>query len=173
VFFDDVPIPGDALIGEEGKGFRYILDGMNAERCLTASEAIGNGRYFIERAVHYAKERVVFGRPIGQNQGIQFPIAQAHAALEAADLMVRKATALFDAARPCGAEANMARLLSSEAAWAAGEACFTTHGGFAFAREYDIERKWREARLARTAPVSSNMVLNFIGQHVLGMPRSY
>jgi acyl-CoA dehydrogenase len=173
VFFDDVPIPGNALIGEEGKGFRYILDGMNAERCLTASEAIGNGRYFIERAVHYAKERVVFGRPIGQNQGIQFPIAQAHTALEAADLMVRKATALFDAARPCGAEANMARLLSSEAAWAAGEACFTTHGGFAFAREYDIERKWREARLARTAPVSSNMVLNFIGQHVLGMPRSY
>ena len=173
VFFDDVPIPGDSLIGEEGKGFRYILDGMNAERCLTASEAIGNGRYFIERAVHYAKERVVFGRPIGQNQGIQFPIAQAHAALEAAELMVRKATALFDAARPCGAEANMARLLSSEAAWAAGEACFTTHGGFAFAREYDIERKWREARLARTAPVSSNMILNFIGQHVLGMPRSY
>jgi len=173
VFFDDVPIPGDALIGEEGKGFRYILDGMNAERCLTASEAIGNGRYFIERAVRYANERVVFGRPIGQNQGIQFPIAQAHAALEAAELMVRKATALFDAALACGAEANMARLLSSEAAWAAGEACFTTHGGFAFAREYDIERKWREARLARTAPVSSNMILNFIGQHVLGMPRSY
>jgi acyl-CoA dehydrogenase len=173
VFFDDVPIPGDALIGEEGKGFRYILDGMNAERCLTASEAIGNGRYFIERAVHYAKERVVFGRPIGQNQGIQFPIAQAHAALEAADLMVRKATALFDAARPCGAEANMARLLSSEAAWAAGEACFTTHGGFAFAREYDIERKWRETRLFQIAPISTNLILSYLAEHVLGLPRSY
>jgi acyl-CoA dehydrogenase len=173
VFFDDVPIPGDALIGEEGMGFRYILDGMNAERCLTASEAIGTGRYFIDRAVAYANERVVFGRPIGQNQGIQFPIAQAHARLEAAELMVRKATALFDAVRPCGAEANMARLLSAEASWEAAEACFTTHGGFAFAREYDIERKWREARLARTAPVSGNMILNFIGQHVLGMPRSY
>ncbi len=173
VFFDDVPIPGDALIGEEGKGFRYILDGMNAERCLTASEAIGTGRWFIEKAVAYANERVVFGRPIGQNQGIQFPIAHAHAQLEAADLMVRKATALFDGGRACGAEANMARLLSSEAAWAAGEACFTTHGGFAFAREYDIERKWREARLARTAPVSGNMILNYIAQHVLGMPRSY
>jgi acyl-CoA dehydrogenase len=173
VFFDDVPIPGDTLIGEEGMGFRYILDGMNAERCLTASEAIGTGRYFIDRAVAYANERVVFGRPIGQNQGIQFPIAQAHARLEAAELMVRKATALFDAVRPCGAEANMARLLSAEASWEAAEACFTTHGGFAFAREYDIERKWREARLARTAPVSGNMILNFIGQHVLGMPRSY
>jgi acyl-CoA dehydrogenase len=173
VFFDDVPIPGDSLIGEEGKGFRYILDGMNAERCLTASEAVGNGRYFIDKAVKYANEREVFGRPIGHNQGIQFPIAQAHAHLEAADLMVRKATAMFDAGRPCGAEANIARLLSSEASWEAAEACFTTHGGFAFAREYDIERKWRETRLARTAPVSSNMILNFIGQHVLGMPRSY
>jgi len=173
VFFDDVPIPGDSLIGEEGMGFRYILDGMNAERCLTASESIGNGRWFIEKAVAYANERVVFGRPIGQNQGIQFPIAQAHAELEAADLMVRKATALFDAGRPCGAEANMARLLASESAWKAGEACFSTHGGFAFAREYDVERKWREARLSRTAPVSPNMILNFIGQHVLGMPRSY
>ena len=173
VFFDDVPIPGDSLIGEEGKGFRYILDGMNSERCLTASEAIGTGRFFIEKAVNYANEREVFGRPIGQNQGIQFPITQAHAHLEAADLMVRKATAMFDAGRACGAEANMARLLSAEASWEAGEACFTTHGGFAFAREYDIERKWREARLARTAPVSGNMILNFIGQHVLGMPRSY
>ena len=173
VFFDDVPIPGDALIGEEGMGFRYILDGMNAERCLTASESIGNGRWFIDKAVAYANERVVFGRPIGQNQGIQFPIAQAHAELEAADLMVRKATALFDAGRPCGAEANMARLLASESAWKAAEACFSTHGGFAFAREYDVERKWREARLSRTAPVSPNMILNFIGQHVLGMPRSY
>ncbi len=173
VFFDDVPIPGDALIGEEGKGFRYILDGMNAERCLTASEAIGNGRYFVDKAVRYANERVVFGRPIGQNQGIQLPIASGYARLEAAELMVRKATTLFDAARQCGAEANMARLLAAEAAWDLAEACFTTYGGFAFAREYDIERKWREARLSRTAPISTNMVLNYIGQHVLGMPRSY
>jgi len=173
VFFDNVPIPADSLIGEEGKGFRYILDGMNAERCLTASEAIGNGRYFIDKAVAYANERVVFNRPIGQNQAIQFPIAQAHAQLEAADLMVRKATAMFDAGLPCGAEANMARLLSSEAAWACAEACFTTHGGFAFAREYDIERKWREARLSRIAPISPNLMLSFIGQHVLGMPKSY
>ena len=173
VFFDNVPIPGDALIGEEGRGFRYILDGMNAERCLTASESIGNGRYFVAKAVSYGNEREVFGRPIGQNQGIQFPISHAYAQLEAADLMVRKATVLFDAGLPCGAEANMARLLASEAAWACGEACFTTHGGFAFAREYDIERKWREARLSRTAPISSNLILSFIGQHVLGLPRSY
>ncbi len=173
VFFEDVPIPAEALIGEEGKGFRYILDGMNAERCLTASEAIGNGRYFIEKASAYASERVVFGKPIGENQGIQFPIAQAHAQLEAADLMVRKATAMFEAGLPCGAEANMGRLLSSEAAWACAEACFTTHGGFAFAKEYDIERKWREARLSRIAPISPNLMLSFIGQHVLGMPKSY
>ncbi len=173
IFFDKVPIPADSLIGEEGRGFRYILDGMNAERCLTASEAIGNGRFFVEKAVDYANEREVFNQPIGRNQGIQFPIAQAHAQLEAADLMVRKATAMFDAEQPCGAEANMARLLSSEAAWACAEACFSTHGGFAFAREYDIERKWRESRLARTAPISSNLMLSFIGQHVLGMPKSY
>ena len=173
VFFDEVPVPADALIGEEGKGFRYILDGMNAERCLTASEAIGNGRYFVGRAVAYAREREVFGRPIGQNQGIQFPIARAHAELESADLMVRKATALFDVGWPCGAEANMARLLSAEAAWNAAEACFTTFGGFAFSREYGIERKWRETRLARIAPISPNLILSFIGQHVLGMPRSY
>lgn len=173
VFFDNVPIPGDSLIGEEGKGFRYILDGMNAERCLTASEGIGNGRYFVEKAVGYANERVVFNRPIGQNQGIQFPIAQGYAELEAADLMVRKATAMFDAGLPCGSEANMARFLSSNAAWACGEACFTTHGGFAFAKEYDIERKWREARLARTAPISPNLILSYLAQHVLGLPRSY
>ena len=173
VFFDNVPIPGDSLIGEEGKGFRYILDGMNAERCLTASEGIGNGRYFVEKAVAYANERVVFNRPIGQNQGIQFPIAQGYAELEAADLMVRKATAMFDAGLPCGSEANMARFLSSNAAWACGEACFTTYGGFAFAKEYDIERKWREARLARTAPISPNLILSYLAQHVLGMPRSY
>ena len=173
VFFDNVPIPGDALIGEEGRGFRYILDGMNAERCLTASEAIGNGRWFVEKAVDYANERIVFDRPIGQNQGIQFPIAKGYAELEAADLMVRKATAMFDAGEACGAEANMARLLSAEAAWNLGEACCSTHGGFSFAREYDIERKWRESRLARTAPISPNLILSFIAQHVLGLPRSY
>jgi acyl-CoA dehydrogenase len=173
VFFDNVPIPGDSLIGEEGKGFRYILDGMNAERCLTASESIGSGRYFVEKSVKYASERVVFGRPIGQNQGIQFPIARAYAELEAAELMVRKATALFDAGKPCGGEANMARMLASEAAWNCGEACMSTYGGFAFAREYDIERKWRETRLARTAPISTNLILSYIGQHILGMPRSY
>ena len=173
VFFDNVPIPGDSLIGEEGRGFRQILDGLNAERCLTASEAIGNGKYFTKRAVAYANERIVFGRPVGQNQGIQFPIAEAHAELEAADLMVRKATALFDAGEDCGAEANMARLLSAQAAWNMAEACFSTFGGFAFAREYDIERKWREARLARTAPISPNLILSYIAQHVLGMPRSY
>jgi acyl-CoA dehydrogenase len=173
VFFDNLQIPASSLIGEEGKGFRYILDGMNAERCLIASEAIGTGRYFIRRATEYANERVVFNRKIGQNQGVQFPIARAHAHLEAADLMVRKATALFEAGRPCGAEANMAKFLAADAGWEAGEACFDTFGGFAFAREYEIERKWREARLFRTAPISGNMILNYIGQHVLGLPRSY
>ena len=173
VFFDNVPIPGDSLIGEEGKGFRYILDGMNAERCLTASESIGSGKYFIEKSVNYSSERIVFNRPIGQNQGIQFPIAKAYAQLEAAELMVRKATTMFDAGLTCGGEANMARLLAAEAAWECGEVCMTTYGGFAFAREYDIERKWREARLSRTAPISSNLILSYIGQHILGMPRSY
>lgn len=173
IFFDDLRIPASSLIGEEGKGFRYIIDGMNAERCLVSSEAIGNGRFFINKAVAYANERVVFGHPIGKNQGIQFPIAQAHAQLEAADLSVRKANAMFEAGLPCGAEANTAKFLSGEASWAAAEACFTTFGGFAFAREYDIERKWRECRLSRNAPVAPNMIMNFIGQHVLGMPRSY
>lgn len=173
VFFDNVPIPADALIGEEGRGFRYILDGMNAERCLTAAESVGSGRYFIEKAVNYGNERVVFGKPIAENQGIQFPIARAHAELEAADLMVRKACAMFDAGLPCGGEANMARMLASEASWNCAEACFSTHGGFAFAREYDIERKWRETRLARTAPISTNLILSYIGQHILGMPKSY
>jgi acyl-CoA dehydrogenase len=173
IFFDDLRIPASSLIGEEGKGFRYIIDGMNAERCLVSSEAIGNGRFFINKAVAYANERVVFGHPIGKNQGIQFPIAQAHAQLEAADLAVRKANAMFEAGLPCGAEANTAKFLSGEASWAAAEACFTTFGGFAFAREYDIERKWRECRLSRNAPVAPNMIMNFIGQHVLGMPRSY
>lgn len=173
VFFDNVPIPASALIGEEGRGFRYILDGMNAERCLTAAEAIGSGRYFVEKAVNYANERIVFNRPIGQNQGIQFPIAQGHAQLEAADLMVRKACAMFDAGLACGGEANMARLLAAEASWQCAEACFSTHGGFAFAREYDIERKWRETRLSRTAPISTNLILGYVGQHILGMPKSY
>ena len=173
VYMDNLVIAADSLLGEEGKGFRYILDGMNAERILLGSEWIGNARYFIRKAVEYANERVVFGRPIGQNQGIQFPIARAFAETEAADLMVRKAAALFDSGLPCGAEANMSRLLTSEAAWNAAEACFETFGGFAFAREYDIERKWRETRLARTAPISTNLVLTYIAQHVLGFPRSY
>ncbi|NKC12192.1 MAG: acyl-CoA dehydrogenase [Gammaproteobacteria bacterium] len=173
IFFDNLELPSAALIGEEGKGFRYILDGMNAERCLIGAEAIGNGRYFIERAVEYAGERIVFGKPIGTNQGVQFPIAHAHAQIEAADLMVRKSAALFDAGQPCGAAANMAKYLAAEASWLAAQACFDTFGGFAFACEYDIERKWRETRLFRTAPVSANMVLNYVAQHVLGMPRSY
>ncbi len=173
VHFDNFEIPADSLIGEEGKGFRYILDGMNAERILLSSEALGNARYFIRRAVEYANERVVFGRPIGQNQGVQLPIAKAHAETEAAELMARKAAAMFEAGLDCGAEANMARLLTAEASWNAAEACFETFGGFAFAREYDIERKWRECRLSRTAPISTNLVLTYIAQHVLGMPRSY
>ncbi|NNU80157.1 acyl-CoA/acyl-ACP dehydrogenase [Halovulum dunhuangense] len=173
VFMSDLSIPADSLIGEEGKGFRYILDGMNAERILLSGEAVGDGRWFTQRASQYVSERTVFGRPIGQNQGVQFPIARAHASLEAADLMARKAAALYDAGQPCGPEANMAKLLSSEAAWAAGEACFQAYGGFAFAREYDIERKWRECRLFQTAPISTNMVLAFIAQNVLKLPRSY
>jgi acyl-CoA dehydrogenase len=173
VFFDDLEIPADSLIGEEGKGFRYILDGMNAERMITAAEAIGSTRWFIRTATRYAKERVVFGRPIGANQAIQFPIAQAQVQCEAADLMVRQATALFEAHRPCGAEANMARYLAAECLWNAAEACMQTHGGFGFAREYNVERKWREARLARIAPVSTNLILANIAQHVLGLPRSY
>jgi acyl-CoA dehydrogenase len=173
VFIADLEVPAANLIGVEGEGFRYILDGMNAERILLSGEAIGDGRWFIERATAYANERRVFGRPIGQNQGVQFPIARAYAQLEAAELMARKAAALFDAGLPCGPEANMAKLLTSEAAWAAGEACFATFGGFAFAREYDIERKWRECRLFQTAPISTNMILAFIAQNVLGLPRSY
>jgi len=173
VFIDGLEVPAENLIGVEGEGFRHILDGMNAERILLSGEALGDGRFFIDRACEYAGSREVFGRPIGQNQGVQFPLARAHADLEAADLMARKAAALFDAGEPCGAEANMAKLLTSEAAWEAGEACFQTFGGFAFAREYDIERKWRECRLFRTAPVSTNMVLGFIATHVLGLPKSY
>ncbi len=173
IFFTDLRIPASSRIGEEGRGFRYILDGMNAERILLSGEALGDARYFLERAVEYAGDREVFGQPIGRNQGIAHPLARAWAQTEAADLMVRKAAGLFDAGEPCGAEANTAKLLSSEAAWLAGDTCFQTFGGFAFAREYDIERKWRECRLFQTAPISTNMVLNFIAQNVLGLPRSY
>jgi acyl-CoA dehydrogenase len=173
VFFDDLEIPADSLIGEEGKGFRYILDGMNAERVLTAAEAIGNTRWFTRVSTAYAKDRRVFDRPIGQNQSIQFPIAQAHIQMEAADMMVRRAAAMFEAGVPCGAEANMARYLAAEALWNAAEACMQTHGGMGYAREFDVERHWREARLARIAPVSTNLILAYVGQHVLGLPRSY
>ena len=173
VFFDNLEVPAENLIGEEGKGFRYIIDGMNAERTLVASEAIGDARWFIRVASKYAGERVVFGRPIGQNQGVQFPIARAYAETEAAALMVRKATALFEAGRPCGSEANMAKLLASDAAWHAAEAALQTHGGFGYAKEYDVERKWRETRLTQIAPISTNMILAYLGEHVLGMPRSY
>ena len=173
VFMNGMEVPAENLVGEEGKGFRYILDGMNAERILIASESIGDGRWFVRTATKYAKERVVFDRPIGQNQGVQFPIARAYAETEAADLMVRKAAALFDAQRPCGPEANMAKLLASEAAWHAAEAALQTHGGFGYAKEYDVERKWRECRLYQIAPISTNLILSFVAEHVLGMPRSY
>jgi acyl-CoA dehydrogenase len=173
VFFQDLEIPADSLVGEEGKGFRYILDGMNAERILVASECIGDGRWLLRKGVDYANERKVFGRAIGQNQGIQFPLARAYAELEGADMIARRAAALFDAGRPCGPDANMAKLLASEATWHAAEAAMQTHGGFGFAQEYDIERKWREARLYQIAPISSNLILAYIGQHVLGLPRSY
>jgi acyl-CoA dehydrogenase len=173
VFMDGMEIPAENLIGEEGKGFRYILDGMNAERILVASECVGDGRWFIRKGTDYANSRQVFGRPIGQNQGVQFPIARAHAELEAADLMCRKAAALFAAGHDCGADANIAKLLASEATWHAAEAAMQTHGGFSYAREYDIERKWRECRLYQIAPISTNMVLAYVAQHVLGMPRSY
>lgn len=173
IFFDNLRIPKDSLIGEEGKGFRYILDGMNAERTLVAAEGLGDARYLIRRAVEYANERIVFGVPIGKNQGVQFPIAQAQVETEAADLMIRKAAALFDAGEPCGPEANMAKMMAADAGWNAAEACFQTFGGFAFAREYDIERKWREVRLLKTAPISPNLILAYIAQHVLGLPRSY
>jgi len=173
VFLDGLRVPADALVGVEGEGFRHILDGMNAERILIAAEALGDARFFLQRATDYANERRVFGRPIGENQGIQFPLARRLAETEAADLMARKAAALFDARRPCGAEANMAKLLASEAGWHAADDCFQTFGGFAFAREYDIERKWRDTRLFRTAPISSNMILAYLAQHVLGLPRSY
>ncbi|MBI3706762.1 MAG: acyl-CoA/acyl-ACP dehydrogenase, partial [Proteobacteria bacterium] len=173
VFFDGATVPADNLIGEEGKGFHYILDGMNAERMLIAAECIGDARFFIRKAADYAASRVVFDRPIGQNQGVQFPIARAYAETEAADLMNRSATALFAAGQPCGAQANIAKLLASEASWHAAEACLQAHGGFGFAREYDVERKWRETRLYQIAPISTNLILSYIGEHILRMPRSY
>lgn len=173
VFFDGLRVPGSSLIGEEGRGFRYILDGMNAERILIAAECIGDARWFIDKATAYACEREVFGRRIGQNQGIQFPIARAYAATEAAALMVEKAARLFDGGAPCGPEANMAKLLAADAAWQAADTCLQTHGGFGFAAEYDVERKFRETRLYQIAPVSTNLILAYLGEHVLGMPRSY
>ena len=173
IFFDGLKVPAENLIGPEGKGFRCILDGMNAERILVSHESIGDARWFIRTASKYANERVVFDRPIGQNQGVQFPIARAYAELQGADMIVRKAAALFEAGLPCGEEANIAKLLSSESAWNAAEACMQTHGGFGYAREYDVERRWREARVQRTAPISTNLILAYIGEHVLGMPRSY
>jgi len=173
IFFEDVEIPAASLIGEEGKGFRYIIDGWNAERVLVASEAIGDGRWFVERASSYARERVVFGRPIGANQGVQFPIAKAYAHVQAADLMRFDAAAKFDRKEKCGAEANLAKLLASEAAWEAADVCLNTYGGYGFARDYDVERKFRETRLLTVAPVSNNLILAFLGQNVLKMPRSY
>ena len=173
VFIDDLRIPAEQRIGEEGKGFRYILDGMNAERILIGAECIGDSRWFIQKASEYAKDRKVFQRPIGQNQGIQFPISKAYAQSEAADLMVRKAATLFDSGKPCGKEANMAKLLAADASWEAADVCLQTHGGFGFAEEYDIERKFRETRLYRIAPVSTNLILSYLAEHVLGLPRSF
>ena len=173
VFIENLKVPAANLIGEEGQGFRYILDGMNAERILVASECVGDGRWLLNKGVAYANERQVFGRPIGQNQGIQFPLARAYAELEAADMMCRRAAALFQAGLPCGPDANIAKLLASEATWKAADTTFQTHGGFAFAQEYDVERKWREVRIYQTAPISTNMVLAYVAQHVLGLPRSY
>jgi acyl-CoA dehydrogenase len=173
LFFTDLEIPAENLLGEEGRGFRVILDGMNAERILIASECVGDGRYFIDKAVAYANDRIVFDRPIGRNQGVQFPIARCFTEIEAAALMVDKAARLFDAGQDCGAEANMAKLLASEASWRAGDVAMQTHGGFAFAREYHIERKFRETRLYQIAPISTNLILSFVAEHVLGLPRSF
>jgi alkylation response protein AidB-like acyl-CoA dehydrogenase len=173
VFFDNMEVPAENLVGVEGKGFRQILDGMNAERLLIASECIGDARWFTQRSVAYAKERVLFGRPIGQNQGVQFPIAKAYAQMRAAEAIVRQGLEKFERGENCGEEANMGKMLAADAAWAAAEACVQTHGGFGFAEEYDIERKFRETRLYQVAPISTNLVLSYIGEHVLGMPRSY
>ena len=173
LFFDDLEVPIEALVGEEGKGFRYLIDGLNAERILIAAECVGDGRWFIDRAAKYAKGRVVFGRPIGQNQGIQFPIARAHVNVEAADLMRIRAAELFDRGEACGAEANMAKLLAADASWEAANVAVQTHGGFGFAEDYDIELKFRETKLYQVAPISTNMILAYMGEHVLGLPRSY
>jgi acyl-CoA dehydrogenase len=173
VFFEDFEIPAESLIGEEGKGFRYLLDGMNAERILIAAECVGDGYWFIDKARNYSNERIVFDRPIGQNQGIQFPIARAYANVRAADLMRYEAAQLFDSGQACGAEANIAKLLAADASWEAANVCLQTHGGFGFASEYDVERKFRETRLYQVAPVSTNLILSYIGEHVLGMPRSF
>jgi acyl-CoA dehydrogenase len=173
LFFDNLEIPADNLIGEQGKGFKYILDGLNAERALIAAECIGDGYWFVERAVKYANERKVFDRPIGQNQGIQFPLAEAYMEVEAASLMRFRACELYDARQPCGAEANMAKHLAAKASWEAANACLQTHGGFGFASEYDIERKFRETRLYQVAPISTNLILSYVAEHVLGLPRSF
>ncbi len=173
VFFDNMVVPAGNLVGVEGRGFRYILDGMNAERLLIAAECIGDAKWFIAKATDYARNRQVFGRPIGQNQGVQFPIARAYAQMRAAELLVREGVRKFDAGEPCGEEANMAKMLAAEASWAAGEACIQTHGGFGFAEEYDIERKFRETRLYQVAPISTNLILSYVAEHVLGLPRSY
>ena len=173
LFFDNMRIPADSLLGVEGRGFRVILDGMNAERLLIAAECIGDAKWFTERSVEYGKGRVVFGRPIAQNQGVQFPIAKAYAQMRAAELMVHEGCTKFEAGLPCGEEANMAKLLAADASWAAAEACIQTHGGFGFAEEYDIERKYRETRLYQVAPISTNLILSYVAEHVLGMPRSY
>ena len=173
IFFDNVEVPAENLIGEEGRGFRYLIDSLNAERILIAAECVGDGRWFIERSCSYAKERVVFNRPIGQNQGIQFPLARAHVNVESADLMRMKAADLFDSGRPCGAEANMAKLLAADASWEAANVAVQTHGGFGFAEDYAIERKFRETRLYQVAPISTNLILSYVGEHVLGLPRSF
>jgi acyl-CoA dehydrogenase len=173
LFFDDLAVPVDALVGEEGHGFKYLVDGLNAERILIAAECIGDGRWFVERATRYANERVVFNRPIGQNQGVQFPIARAHVNVEAADLMRFRAAQLFDRGEPCGAEANMAKLLAADASWEAANVAVQTHGGFGFAEDYDVERKFRETRLYQVAPISTNLILAYVAEHVLGLPRSY
>ena len=173
VFFDNLEVPVENRVGEEGAGFRYLLDGLNAERILIAAECVGDGRWFVDRACRYARSRVVFGRPIGKNQGVQFPIARAHVNVEAADLMRVRAAELFDAGRPCGAEANMAKLLAADASWEAANVTMQTYGGFGFAEEYDVERKFRETRLYQTAPISTNLILSYVGQHVLNLPRSF
>jgi acyl-CoA dehydrogenase len=173
LFFDDLEVPVAARVGEEGQGFRYLIDGLNAERILIAAECVGDGRWFIDRATKYASDRVVFGRPIGKNQGVQFPIARAHVNIEAADLMRRRAADLFDRGQPCGGEANMAKLLAADASWEAANVAVQTHGGFGFAEDYDIERKFRETRLYQVAPISTNLILAYVAEHVLGLPRSY